>query len=195
MKDFVGKLKGWDYKQLAIEHVDKAVFGIALLLIVMGLAGTSWSRYERQPEMFLKRVNTETVNLQSSRWPQAKRNEYDSVMDIGETVKELLAPLSVTKFEYGTPFKFGLDKLQDRIREPDWLAVEELIADYSTAIFKYGLEVPEAKNNNLVDGVDKDESGSKKSLDPNSPPVPSGARRRVRNSQLQRGRSSFDAND
>ena len=112
MKVFVENLKRWDYKQLAIEHGDKAVFGIALLFISVGLAGTSWSRYERQPEKILNRVNTETVNLQTSRWPEAKRNQYDSVRDIGEAVKELLTPLSVTKFEYGAVIRTRLPALR-----------------------------------------------------------------------------------
>ena len=44
MKDFVEKIKGLDYKQLVIEHGDKAIFGIVALFILICLAGSSWSR-------------------------------------------------------------------------------------------------------------------------------------------------------
>ncbi|MCZ6640058.1 MAG: hypothetical protein O7F71_00655 [Gammaproteobacteria bacterium] len=171
MKDFVAKLKGLDYKQLAIEHGDKAVFGIVALFIMICLVGTSWSRYEKAPKEFSDKVDTESAELLSSKWPEAKRDQYDSITDLGEAVEELFTPLSVTKFEYGTPYTHPLYKPQEKIREPEWLAVEFLLADSSSVIVEYRPEKPDRPtiNNSLIVVVEEENIGATRPVDPNAP--------------------------
>ncbi len=172
MKDFVEKIKGLDYKQLVIEHGDKAAFGIVALFILICLARTSWSRYERHPEDFLSKVDTESANLRSSKWPEAKRNQYDSITDLDEAVEELFTPLSVTKFEYGTPFTHPLYKPHEKIREPEWQAIEFLKADYSYVLLEYRPERPEPTTiNNLIVEVEKENIGTAGAVDPSAPRI------------------------
>ena len=66
MKNFVAKLKGLNYKQLVVDHGEKGLLGFVGFLVLIFLVGTSWSRYDKLPEEFTKKVKQGEDNIQAS---------------------------------------------------------------------------------------------------------------------------------
>ncbi len=142
MKNFVAKLKGLDYKQLVLEHGEKFVLGVVIVLVLVALGGTKWGRYERMPEEFDQKVNAGTSNLAASKWPDEKRQEVESVKVVSVAVDQLLSEVSVNKFEYATPMDHPIYKKKEKIKEPRWLAVQDLIVDDGRVIIRERPEGP-----------------------------------------------------
>ena len=170
MKNLIEKLKNLDYKQAAIDHAEKAVFGLACLFVLICLAGTSWSRYEKQPEEFLKKVDNETKNLANSVWPQEKRAEYNAAENIGDSVDLLMTKVDVQPYEYRTPFRVPLYPQNEKIKKPDVYPPETLIAKSSEVILHFSGEEPESKANFGVSVAKNDTKPD--ATNPNLPPDP-----------------------
>lgn len=137
MDNLKEKLKNLDYKQFAVDHAEKAVFGIVCLFVLICLGGTSWSRYEKEPEEFLNKVRSESSNLDSSGWPQEKRADYDAAKDIKLSVEQLRTKFDVTPYLYNTPYIHPLHPQHEKIKQPDVYAPEKMMAKTSEAILKF----------------------------------------------------------
>ena len=156
MKNLVAKLKGLNYKQLVIDHGEKGVFGLFALIVLVFLAGTSWSRYEKEPEQFLEKVAKGEAAIKASAWSDERKKDFRAVRDIAEEVKMLHSPLEASRFEYSTPWFWPMYPQTKPGADPKLLAVLELVSDVGRFIM---IEQPNEQPQNLVAGVfDKGES-------------------------------------
>ena len=137
MKNFMAKLKNVDYKQAAVDHAEKAVLALVGVLVLTSLACTRWSRYSTAPEEFLTKVADGTSQLQASVWPEEKRAEFESARDLTAAVSQLFSPVAVAGFEYRLPFYQPLYPQKEKIKEPVWVAVQELIATPGKVILEF----------------------------------------------------------
>ena len=129
MGNIVANLKGMNYKQLAIDHGEKIVMGFFALVAVLILFGTPWSTYKREPAELSTAAEKAREEALKSTWPEDQRLKYENMPDIREEVRELvLEPIDVSRWEYTTDMIFKLHRKQEPIEEPQWLAVEDLIA-------------------------------------------------------------------
>ena len=140
MKDLVAKLKNMNFKQAAIQHVEKMVFAIVVLLVVLVLAGTSWSRYERKPEEFLDKIRKGEANLENSQWPEDQRKEFLAAPDVLQIVNSFDAGADLSRFEYRTPFFWPLYPKKEKYKEPQLLAVQDLVADPGYVILEFSTD-------------------------------------------------------
>lgn len=149
MKKLTSKLKGMDYKQLAIDHGEKFVAGLIGLLVLACLAMTPVARYDKAPSEFTDKVEEESQGLAASTWPEEKRQQFESAPDIAVALQQHLSPLDVVQFEYTTPMINPLYPKKEKIKEPEWLPAEELIADASVVVVAFP---PEDSSTNSLDG-------------------------------------------
>ncbi len=156
MKNLAAKLKGLNYKQLVIDHGEKGVFGLFALIVLVFLAGTSWSRYEKRPEEFVDKVAKGEAAIKASAWSEDRKKDFRAVRDIAEEVKMLHSPLEASRFEYSTHYFWPMYPQTKPGADPKLLAVLEPVADFGKFIM---IEQPNDQPQNLVAGVF--ESGDK----------------------------------
>jgi hypothetical protein len=161
MKNFAAKLKGLNYKQLVIEHGEKFVLGTIGLLVLICLAGTSWSRYDKEPEEFLKKAEQGETNLRNSNWTAEKRKEFESNRDIMQSVQLLQSPVEAGRFEYSTNWFWPMYPAVLKVSEPKWFAPIEPIATFGRIVM---VELPPAaaQNNEMIAGIPEGSPAAKR---------------------------------
>ena len=186
MKNFAAKLKGLNYKQLVIDHGEKGVFGIFALIVLVFLAGTSWSRYEKAPEEFLEKVTKGESAIKASAFTDERKKEFRSSREIMGEVAKLHTPLEASRFEYPTHWFWPMYPQTERAKEPKLLEVVELLGKSGRFIM---IEQPAEPPQNLMAAViDKsdpaeaakagnndDENAPRKGADDNAPRTGVGA--------------------
>lgn len=173
MKNLTEELKNLDYKQAAIDHAEKAVFGLTCLLVLVSLIGTSWSRYEKEPEDFVQKVMTESNNLRRSAWPHEERAKYDAAEDIRSSVEQLLTKVDVTLYQYTIPNSVPLYRQNEKIKNPHMYAPEELIANSSVVILHLRSEQQQTRKARFhVESAKKKANELGNETDPTEPPNP-----------------------
>jgi hypothetical protein len=161
MKNFGAKLKGLNYKQLVIEHGEKFVLGAIGLFVLICLAGTSWSRYDKEPEEFIKKTEQGEANLRNSNWTAEKRKEFESNRDIMQSVQLLQSPVESGRFEYSTNWFWPMYPVVLKVSEPKWLAPIEPIATGGRFVM---VELPPAtvQNNEMIAGIPEGSPAAKR---------------------------------
>jgi len=129
MKNLAAKLKGMNYKQAIIDHGEKVVLGVIGLFVLICLAGTSWSRYDKQPEEFTKKVEQGESAIRASAWTEEKAAEFKSSRDISQAVKTLHSPLDTSRYVYSTNWYWPMYPTGVKVSEPRWLAPIQPIAN------------------------------------------------------------------
>lgn len=160
MKDLLAKLKNLDYKQVAIDHGEKAGVAIIGLFVLIALAGTSWSRYERTPQEFLDKVAQGEANLAASQWPDEERQKLLAAPDVIQLLEQVDAQKDLSVFEYRTPFFWPLYSKREKYKEPEWLPVRELIADAGYAILEFQKESAEEEGEEVAAGTETEAEGA-----------------------------------
>lgn len=150
MKNFLAKLKGMNYKQVAVEHGEKGVLGLVGLFVLFCLAGTSWSRYDKEPQEFLTKVKQGEDNIRASAFTEDKKKELRSTRDIMDAVQALHSPFEAGRFLYSTDWFWPMYPQIERVREPDWLALKDPIIGSGKVII---VEQPVQPSDTTVAGV------------------------------------------
>jgi len=130
------KLKSIDFKALFVNHGEK--FGLALIVVVvlLALGSTSWSRYAGTPEDLDKKAKDARQRFSSptgNPWPKEKADSF-KVVDFNDRANQLFARLDLPRYEFSTPLTHPLYRKRELAREPEYLPVEFLIADAGRGI-------------------------------------------------------------
>ena len=133
MKNFLAKLKGLMNKQAAIDHGEKLFLGVVGLFVLICLAGTSWSRYDKQPKEFQDKVEAGERNIQASAFTKEKQDEYKP-REILQDVQTLQSSLEPGRYDYQTNWFWPMYPTAIKITEPKWLAPIQPIADFGKAV-------------------------------------------------------------
>ena len=75
MKNLIAQFKAMGFKNFALEHAEKGVFGVATLMVLIFVGGTSWSRYDKQPEEFVKKAEAGEKAIQASDFSEAEKEK------------------------------------------------------------------------------------------------------------------------
>ncbi|MBC7822154.1 MAG: hypothetical protein IAG10_35160, partial [Planctomycetaceae bacterium] len=161
MKNLAAKLKGLNYKQALIDHGEKLILGVIGLFVLICLAGTSWSRYDKQPEEFLKKVEQGENAIRSSSW-SGKEAEFKSSRDIMQAVDMLHSSLDTSRYVYSTNWYWPMYATGLKVGEPKWLAPIQPIADWGKVVI---VETPIDPLQGQQLAVKDDAPGAKKDKD------------------------------
>lgn len=151
MKNLLSKLKGMNYKQAAIDHGEKLFLGVIGLFVLFCLAGTSWSRYDKQPKEFQDKVEAGEKNIQASAFTVEEQGKYKP-LEIMMAVQTLQSPLEPGRYEYSTNWFWPMYPTAIKISEPKWLAPIEPIADFGKAVIVE--QPPEQSQPTMVAEID-----------------------------------------
>ncbi len=137
MKDLIEKLKDLDYKQLLMAHGEKIVLGMVGLFVLFSLGSSHWIRYDRKPDEFRAKVVTGEQNLSESQWPAETKKKFDTQKDVGAAVNEMFSETSIEKYSFRTPFIWPLYTRKVKVRDPEYLPVQQLLATPGKVILEF----------------------------------------------------------
>ena len=130
------KLKNINFKALFIDHGEKMGLGLIVLLVLVALSSTSWSRYAGTPEELDKKAKDKRAHINSptaNPWPKEKQEGF-KVVDFNDRATQLFSRIDQTKYEFATPIWHPLYRKRELAREPEFLPVEFLISSEGRAI-------------------------------------------------------------
>ena len=158
MKNLAAKLKGMNYKQALVDHGEKLILGLIGSFVLICLAGTSWSRYDKQPEEFTKKVEQGETAIKNSAWTVEKQAEFKSSRDIMQAVNVLHSPLDASRYVYSTNWFWPMYPTGLKVGEPKWLAPIQPIATDGKFVM---IENPIVPSQGTIAGVFDNAPGTK----------------------------------
>lgn len=130
-------------KEMIIEHGEKMLLGLVALFALICVATTQWGTYEKKPEEFLAKVETGKAAFASSTWPDEEKKKFEA-RDPGEEVAVLLDGIKGgPNYEYSVKWFHRITKAREKVQEPEYLAIEELVADDGRVLVELLPEEPE----------------------------------------------------
>ncbi|MDZ4685064.1 MAG: hypothetical protein SH850_08230, partial [Planctomycetaceae bacterium] len=150
MKKLMGALKGLNFKELLLNHGEKLGFGLALLLVLLSLAGTEWSRYAKTPQEIIGAVKEAKTKIEASVWPAEKQSTF-GLQDYDGRAQDVRGPLQLSRHEFSTNMWWPLYRKQELAKEPELLSVVDLIA--TPGVMAFGT-VPKSATDGLMVSAD-----------------------------------------
>lgn len=156
-------MKGLNIKALFVNHVEKMAFaGIVLMVLTIWAKeyfGGAWAPERRSPTKMLDDIAAAKTKIESSVWPEEKRKDF-ALVDFSERAATLHRPINTSRYELSTELFVPLNRPKEKVREPDWMIVESMIADWGHVVLslppKQEIE-PGAEDMNPADEGSEDE--------------------------------------
>ncbi len=126
------KLSGNDLKKLAIDHGEKAGFGLVVAVVLAALFFTNWVPYKKQPKEITDKVTTAKGILDQAGWPDEERQKFElAAGDEPDQVvfARLNRPITVAP-NYLPSERLSRNpySTEQPLQEPVWEAVVDMIA-------------------------------------------------------------------
>ena len=134
MSNLTAKLKGMNYKDLLVNHVEKLVVGVVGLLVLGCVFGARWAGIEKNPGDLEKDVAKTRQEIRATKWPDAEKQTFVNSDDIQKRAKKMMAPLDGARFQYNNEVFWSVYRKQEPVEEPDLMTVENMIADSGRVI-------------------------------------------------------------
>lgn len=122
-------LKNINWKRVGVDHGEKIVLGIIAFSMLLVLTSAPWATEKRDPNKLVSNVSESQAKVKASVWPDTEKAKYATQSGIGTRVTELMTPVDVAKYSYKTDIIWPLVRREEPIREPEYLAIESLIAN------------------------------------------------------------------
>lgn len=129
-------LKNIDYKQFFVNHVEKFVLAIVVLISLYVLWSTKWMPYSGTPEEILTKVKDVDQKVEVATWPEEEQKKFAAASNLQNQVNKLLSPVDVTRYEFDREVFWPLYPRQEPVKEPEWIAPEGLVATASVGFFE-----------------------------------------------------------
>ncbi len=157
MKNFLARFKGMNYKQIALQHGEKAGVGLIALVVVLpclwsGVSNLLWGGYSSSPGQLSEAAKKSETLLVSSAWPPAKQAEFALVEYSNRARQEVIQDVELAAFQYRTPMSFKIYPRDEPVDEPKLLAVLKPIATSGTFVMATVPKIPEGMEPNGLDG-------------------------------------------
>ncbi|NQV26154.1 MAG: formylglycine-generating enzyme family protein [Rhodopirellula sp.] len=131
-------------KEIIIEHGEKFILGLIGLFVLIGIGTTQWSTYEKKPEEFAQKIDAGKAEFARSTWPETEKETFVAP-DPGDQVANLFEgiPPNVT-YEYLVKWTHRITEAREKVAEPEYLAIEDLVADAGRILIELSPEQKEA---------------------------------------------------
>jgi hypothetical protein len=128
------------FKEVIIEHGEKFILGLAGVFVLIGIGTTQWSTYERNPEEFSTKIDAGKAEFARSTWPDSEKETFNSI-DPGDKVVQLLDGIPPgQKYDYLSRWFHRITKAREKVAEPEYLAIENLVADSGRVLIELSPE-------------------------------------------------------
>lgn len=118
----------FDFKKAAVSHVEKVIFGIVLLVVLMGLAGANWSPYKGTPGEITQRVQSGKQNLVGHRWPEEEKEKFPIIKTNNLVDRALYASIDPRPLESSVVPIIDPRGQNEPVREPVLKSLEDAVA-------------------------------------------------------------------
>ena len=129
------------FNKLAIIHGEKIGFGLVAAIVLVCLALSDWAAYQRTPRELSEHAVRAEHRLLSGNWPANEQNAHP-LRNFDSRVTELLRPLERDRFAYSVPLIMPLTRMDEPLREPRLVTVEDLLASPGRSILALRPEDP-----------------------------------------------------
>ncbi len=128
MKFSLDGLKNANWKQLAVEHGEKAGLVVATLVAAVILYSGPWTRFtEKDPTVMDTQLGTQEKALQRSSWSEERQAEDLPEWTVGMDVDRMRQPVQEDDFPLPYPFSAPIYPPEQPGGEPTWLPVEQVL--------------------------------------------------------------------
>lgn len=149
-------------KQLAIDHGEKAAFGLIIVLVLLALVGTNWSPYDKSPEDITTKVADAEAKIGVTTWPAEEQETFAlseaeqpaRVVDAGINDRILVAPA----FMPSQTLVKNKDARDDPLQVPEFQPVVDMIASSARVL----IELPPEPDQMLASADGEDAEGAEK---------------------------------
>ncbi|MFT5093266.1 MAG: hypothetical protein ACI93T_002092, partial [Porticoccaceae bacterium] len=132
------------FKEVIIEHGEKFILGLAGVFVLIGIGTTQWSTYERKPEEFSSKIDAGKAEFARSTWPDSEKETFIAT-NPGDKVVELLDGIPPgPKYDYLSKWFHRITKAREKVGEPEYLSIENLVADAGRILIELSPEEDEA---------------------------------------------------
>lgn len=140
----------FDIKAAMINHVEKGIFALVLLIVLGSLAGARWSPYPGTPGEINQKVATSENNLKSHTWPEDEKEKFPLVKPDSLVDRALYASIDPRPLESSIELVIDPLSSDEPVREPTLKSLESLIATSSRVFLQIaddlGAEETDAKS-------------------------------------------------
>lgn len=133
MKNLVAKLKGLNYKELALQYGERVGLGVVALIVGFCLFSTRWSAFAKAPGELETAATTAQQQVVSSVWPETQKTEL-KVVDFVDSWDKRSKGVEVVRYEYRHPMSPKLYPREEPVDEPKLEKIEELVATAGTFV-------------------------------------------------------------
>ncbi|WP_397571757.1 hypothetical protein [Schlesneria sp. T3-172] len=122
-------MKKLNLKALLVNHAEKIVFGLFVLIVLGVLAGgTSWARYSKiTPDTMQQNIKNARAKIAANNvWPQEKQAAF-AIVDFSEKARMLFTSPSIARYDFSQWLFHPLYRKDEPKREPIYEAVQNLI--------------------------------------------------------------------
>tara|TARA_R110002072_G_scaffold302100_1_gene483930 strand:+ start:110470 stop:112740 length:2271 start_codon:yes stop_codon:yes gene_type:complete len=128
------------FKELLIEHGEKFILGLAGVFVLIGIATTQWSTYERKPEEFSAKIEAGKAEFARSTWPDTEKETFKAP-DPGDQVVKLFDGIPPgQKYDYLVKWVHRITKAREKVAEPEYMPIENLVADAGRVLIELNPE-------------------------------------------------------
>lgn len=129
------KIKRLFSKEFLLNHGEKVIFGLIALAGLGIIFSANWETEKRTPQDLLSLVDTAKTNLSTSVWTEKDDAKFKLVVDLDQQARQMLvAKQDSGDYGFTASNTFWLNKKQEKIREPEWLPVEQVLASVDRVI-------------------------------------------------------------
>ncbi len=121
-------MKKFNFKAFFANHGEKLGFACGLLLVLAVVGTSEWLPFNKAPEEIIKKAKDAKDQIERNVWPEETKKGF-VIRDFGQSIRELRGPLATSAYDYSTPLWQPLYRPQQLAKEPDYLAVVDLIAE------------------------------------------------------------------
>ena len=119
-------MKNIKWKELAINHIEKAVLIVAALFSLTAIGTSKWAAYDRIPKEFTDKVAKGKQNFAVSQWDETKQADFTGA-NVGDRVNLVMTKPAAR--EFSTRWIWPMEKKQEPIKEPEIRKLLEPVAD------------------------------------------------------------------
>ncbi len=134
-----------NFKALAIDHVEKVVFGILALVALLAILGTQWTPYQGTPREITEKVSKGRQVWKTNVWPEEEQKEFVITQEsapanlVYDRIYRELSPASV---EMSGRMVVDIRGRDEPVREPELVAVQNPIVSSGRVFLEILSETP-----------------------------------------------------
>jgi len=133
MANMKAAFSGDNIKRFFLKHTEKLIFGLVCLFVLLTLVGTQWSTFQRTPAELEQNLQSAERMIATSVWTEEEKAKFPPV-EVDEEVNQMLAGINPGPYALGTEVMFNPTGRDDPRREPEFVAVADVIAESGRTI-------------------------------------------------------------